>query len=60
MKGAKAYVLRSILPPKCRAIVKGPDVQHGFFMLVLSLIDFSPSKKIPAGKLSNTGPCHSL
>ena len=50
MIGAKAYVLRSILPPKCRAIVKGPNAHHGFFMLVLSLIDFSPSKKIPAGE----------
>lgn len=51
MKGTKAYVLRSLLPPKCRAIVKGPNVHHGLFMLVLSLIDFSPSKKIPAGEL---------
>ena len=54
VKGTKAYVLRSLLPPKCRAIVKGPDVQTSFFMLVLALIDFSPSKKIPAGELGTS------
>jgi len=50
VKTTKSYVLRSLLPAKCRAIVKAPDVSNAFFMLVLSLIDFSPSKKLPVGE----------
>ena len=60
VKGAKAYILRSLLPPKCRAIVKAPDVYYGFFMLVLSLIGFSPSKKIPAGMFPQNDYCGAL
>ncbi len=50
VKTTKSYVLRSLLPAKCRALVKAPDVSNAFFMLVLSLIDFSPSKKLPVGE----------
>lgn len=50
VKTTKSYVLRSLLPAKCRAIVNAPDVSNAFFMLVLSLIDFSPSKKLPVGE----------
>jgi hypothetical protein len=49
-KGAKAYVMRSLLPPKARAIVKGPEVSQAFAMVVLALINLSPSKKLGKGK----------
>lgn len=49
MKTSKAYVMRSLLPAKCRELVRAPDVSQAFAMLVLSLIDLSPSKKLSAG-----------
>lgn len=49
MKTSKAYVMRSLLPAKCRDLVRAPDVSEAFAMLVLSLIDLSPSKKLSAG-----------
>lgn len=42
--------MRSLLPPKARAIVKGPEVSQAFAMVVLALINLSPSKKLGKGK----------
>ena len=52
MKTSKAYVMRSLLPAKCRELVRAPDVSQAFAMLVLSLIDLSPSKKLSAGAVA--------
>ena len=56
MKTSKAYVMRSLLPAKCRELVKAPDVSQAFAMLVLSLIDLSPSKKLSAGAHVSASP----
>ena len=56
MKTSKAYVMRSLLPAKCRELVRAPDVSQAFAMLVLSLIDLSPSKKLSAGAAASFSP----
>ena len=49
IKTTKGYVMRSLLPPKCRSIVRKPNVNDAFAMFVLSLIDLAPSKKLSEG-----------
>ena len=56
VKTSKAYVMRSLLPAKCRELVRAPDVSQAFAMLVLSLIDLSPSKRLSAGAAASPDP----